>query len=181
MSSEDGTMLMHGFEDAFVGGLRKVGQKLPIAVYDYQGCVDILMNRDGMSQDEAVEFIESQSLSAYFGTGTPCMVYGCTLEEFKEECADDLIEATSDPRDPDEDEEDADRDPGDEDPNGTSEEEEIVAKAMLGFAMNFMDYVNQVNPEIYSRAKNYAMDYSQTDNVKFIDTTKPEDGKEGQP
>lgn len=178
---EEGTILMNGFEDAFVGGLRKVGQKYPIAVYDYQGCIDILMTRDQMSQDEAVEFIESNSLNAYFGKGTPCMVYGCTLDEFKQDCADDIVETVSEPRDPDEDEdeEDADRDPGDEDPNAIKkEDEEEVAEALWNLFMNFSEYVKQIDPDLFARAKNYAMDYSQTDRVKFVDEWHKEGDEE---
>lgn len=176
-------MLMHGFEDAFVGGLRKVGQKYPIAVYDYAKCIDILMARDGMETEEAVEFIETQCLNAWFGEGTPCMVMACTLEEFKEDAGEEIIEVVEEDKGgPDEDEEeDADRDPGDEDPNASDgprskKENEMLGKALMDFAINFMDYVKEVDPAAFARAKEYAMDYSGNDAIKFIDIWK-EKGK----
>lgn len=191
MPDEKGTMLMYGFEDAFVGGLRKVGQKYPIAVYDYTKCMNILMERDGMDEGEAVDFIESQSLNAWFGEGTPCMLFSCTLDEFKRDAGDDLLEvAEGDEMDPDEDEEDGDRDPGDEDPNAlvhpyeeeeeeslSNEQTEALGKALMDYAINFMNYVKEVNPDIFTRAKEYAMDYSGNKHIKFTDIWKDEGKK----
>lgn len=190
MPDDEGTMLMYGFEEAFVGGLRRVGQKYPIAVYDYTKCMDILMERDGMDEGEAVDFIETQSLNAWFGEGTPCMLFTCTLDEFKRDAAGDILEvATGDEAtdiDPEEDDEDADRDPGDEDPNAfvypyeeeeglTKEQSEALGKALMDYAVNFMNYVKEVSPDIFTRAKEYAIDYSGNKHIKFTDIWKDED------
>lgn len=180
--AEEGTMLMYGFEKAFIGGLRRINQKYPIAVYDYAKCVDILMERDGMDEAEAVEFIETQSLGAWFGDGTPCMLFACSLDEFKEDAGDDIIqvERTGDPDE--DDEEEGDRDPGDEDPNGfldedtlTKDQKEALGKALMDYAVNFMNYVKEVSPEMFARAKEYAIDYSGNEHIKFTDVWKDED------
>jgi hypothetical protein len=59
-----------GFEDAYLGYATQACN-LPLAVYDYDKCVDILVSRDGMTYDEAIEFIEFNVVCAYVGEGTP--------------------------------------------------------------------------------------------------------------
>tara|TARA_R100001443_G_scaffold106182_1_gene115505 strand:- start:287 stop:544 length:258 start_codon:yes stop_codon:yes gene_type:complete len=58
-----------GFEDALIG----VGQQFnkALAVYDRQKCIEILMERDGMSDEEAVEFFEYNVTGAWVGEYTP--------------------------------------------------------------------------------------------------------------
>lgn len=55
-----------GFEDAFLG---YVGNG--IAVYSRAKCIAILMERDGMSHDEAEEFFQFNTECAYVGEFTP--------------------------------------------------------------------------------------------------------------
>jgi len=68
-----GAMLADGFEDALIG----FGQRFnsPVAIYDYKKCIDILMGRDGMSEDEAVEFFDFNVVGAYVGDSTPVYIY----------------------------------------------------------------------------------------------------------
>ena len=58
-----------GFEDALIG----VGQQFnkAMAVYDRQKCIEILMERDGMSEEEAVEYFEYNVTGAWVGEYTP--------------------------------------------------------------------------------------------------------------
>ena len=62
-------LLADGFEDAFIG----VGYQFnkTIAVYDKAKCHTILMQRDGMTLEEAVEFLEYNCVGAYQGPQTP--------------------------------------------------------------------------------------------------------------
>ena len=62
-------LLADGFEDALIG----VGQQFDkaLAVYDRQKCIEILMKRDGMSDEEAVEFFEYNVTGAWVGEYTP--------------------------------------------------------------------------------------------------------------
>jgi hypothetical protein len=62
-----------GFEDALVGS-GTVFSKGPIAVYDREHCVRILMERDGMTWEEAEEYFEFNVAGAYVGAGTPAFV-----------------------------------------------------------------------------------------------------------
>jgi hypothetical protein len=70
---DEPTLVADGFEDAFIG----VGSQFnveSIAIYDTQKCIDILMTRDGMSRDEALEYFEFNVLGAYVGPKTPIFV-----------------------------------------------------------------------------------------------------------
>lgn len=57
-----------GFEEAIIG---VCGEKL---VYSNDKCIEILMTRDGMSFDEAIEYFEFNVLGAYVGEKTPIWV-----------------------------------------------------------------------------------------------------------
>ena len=62
-------LLADGFEDALIG----VGQQFDkaLAVYDRQKCIEILMERDGMSDEEAIEYFEYNVTGAWVGEYTP--------------------------------------------------------------------------------------------------------------
>lgn len=59
-----------GFEDALVGVCRRFGQPT-LAAYDRTKCIDILVKRDGMSEEEAEEFFEFNVIGAWMGDSTP--------------------------------------------------------------------------------------------------------------
>lgn len=62
-------LVADGFEEALIGfGTRFVS---PIAVYDLAKCINILVERDGMSDDEAIEYMDYNVLGAYMGESTP--------------------------------------------------------------------------------------------------------------
>lgn len=58
-----------GFDYALLGVTD--GPQDPRIVYDYMMCVDVLKTRDGMSYEEAVEFMEYNVTSVNVGKGTP--------------------------------------------------------------------------------------------------------------
>ena len=59
-----------GFDDALVGYAEMYGRPL-LAAYDRLKCIDILMTRDGMTYDGAVEFFEFNVLGGWVGEYTP--------------------------------------------------------------------------------------------------------------
>ena len=63
-------MLAEGFEKALVGHTH--GMKT-VAVYDYDMCVHILMERDGMTCTEAIEFMDFNVVGAH-GDNHPVFV-----------------------------------------------------------------------------------------------------------
>lgn len=69
---ENYTLLADGFDGALIGMGRQFSEEL--AVYDYNKCVEILMERDGMSYDDAVEFMEYNVVGSWVGNGTPVFV-----------------------------------------------------------------------------------------------------------
>lgn len=66
-------MVMDGFEEAFIGLSLRCGQPT-LASYSWEKMVDVLMDRDGMEYDEAVEYISYNCLGAWMGELTPSIV-----------------------------------------------------------------------------------------------------------
>ena len=66
-------LLADGFEQAFVGVVEGMGFA-PKACYDKWKCYDILMERDGMSFEEATEYFEFNVAGAYAGEHTPAFI-----------------------------------------------------------------------------------------------------------
>ena len=63
-------LLADGFEAAFVG----VGSQFsnePVAIYDRAKCLAILMERDGMTEEESEEFFDFNVQGAWVGDQTP--------------------------------------------------------------------------------------------------------------
>ena len=71
MSKEQKTA--DGFDEAKIGIMRRAGQD-NIIVYDFQRCVDILMEREGWTDEEAEEWMETNVVCVYMGEGTPGFV-----------------------------------------------------------------------------------------------------------
>lgn len=66
-------LLADGFETAFVG-VGKQCSKPVVAVYDEDLCIKRLMDRDGMSLEEAVEFFDFNVAGAWVGPQTPLIM-----------------------------------------------------------------------------------------------------------
>jgi hypothetical protein len=45
-----------------------------VAVYDYDKCLDILIQRDGMDIEGAIDYMEYNVVGAYVGNSTPVFV-----------------------------------------------------------------------------------------------------------
>jgi len=65
-------LTVDGFEEAFIGMARQFTKVM--ALYDYEKCVDILRKRDGMSYEEAEEYMEFKVLGAWAGEHTPVFI-----------------------------------------------------------------------------------------------------------
>jgi hypothetical protein len=66
-------LLADGLEKAFVGYTVN-HHHAHVAVYDIQKCIDILVERDGMTHEGAEEFLEFNTLGAYVGPNGPIYV-----------------------------------------------------------------------------------------------------------
>jgi hypothetical protein len=67
-----------GFEDALIG----TGTRFTygVAIYSFAQCLDVLVERDGMSYEDAEEYMHFNVLGAYVGENTPIF-----LDDFYED------------------------------------------------------------------------------------------------
>ncbi len=70
---EEDILVMDGFDDAIIGYSQRINDPT-LAVYSWELMVKILMERDGMSDEEAMEYIEYNCLGAWVGERTPIIV-----------------------------------------------------------------------------------------------------------
>jgi hypothetical protein len=63
-------LLADGFEEAFIGVVYRFGME-PVALYDRAKCIQILMERDGMTWEGAEEFFSFNVEGAWVGDRTP--------------------------------------------------------------------------------------------------------------
>lgn len=62
-----------GFDDALIGWAERCGSGR-VAVYDGEKMVAVLVERDGMDDDEAREYLSYNVLGAWVGEDTPWIV-----------------------------------------------------------------------------------------------------------
>lgn len=63
-------LTVHGYEDALIGVCYRFGQE-PLAAYSRSRIIQILMRRDGMTEEEADEFFEFNIIGSGLGEHTP--------------------------------------------------------------------------------------------------------------
>ena len=73
-----------GLDEAIVGVGSRCGQE-DMIVYNVDKVLEILMQRDGMSDTEAVEFFEFNIQGSWQGEETPVWVRPCSLDEIENE------------------------------------------------------------------------------------------------
>lgn len=66
----EGALLADGYDDAIVGVVNRCGQPT-IVIYDAWKCIEILMERDGMTAEEADEYFSFNTEGSWVGEGTP--------------------------------------------------------------------------------------------------------------
>ena len=68
----DEALFADGFDEALIG----IGVifNRSLATYDMRKCIDILIKRDGMTEEEAVEYFEFNVTGSYVGENTPVFV-----------------------------------------------------------------------------------------------------------
>jgi hypothetical protein len=66
-------MLMDGFEEAFIGLSKRCGQPI-LATYSFSKMVQILIDRDGLDEMDAAEYIDYNCTGAWMGELTPIVV-----------------------------------------------------------------------------------------------------------
>ena len=66
-------MMADGFDDAILGMCIQFGTE-PIVAYDYEKCLNILMERVGINRTDAIDFMEFNVIGAYVGLHTPVFI-----------------------------------------------------------------------------------------------------------
>jgi hypothetical protein len=69
----EGVFMLDGFDDAFIGVGERCGQE-PLPIYSWEKMVEVLIARDGMDYEDAVEFISYNCLGAWLGEKTPIIM-----------------------------------------------------------------------------------------------------------
>ena len=93
---EEPMMQADGFDKAIIGitdGFYPDNGGQMNLVYDIEKCLKILMSRDGMDREEALEFFTFNVSGAYVGKGTPIFIWKMTLKEMED--ADVIQQATN--------------------------------------------------------------------------------------
>jgi hypothetical protein len=70
----DEALLADGFESALIGYTANYHHP-HVAIYDAKKCIAILVRRDGMTEDEAEEFLSLNTLGAYVGENGPLFMW----------------------------------------------------------------------------------------------------------
>jgi len=65
----DEILLCDGFDEAIIGYVEIFSKT--IALYDKQKCIQILMERDNMTEEEAIDFFNYNIVGSYVGEHTP--------------------------------------------------------------------------------------------------------------
>ena len=69
----DEALTADGFDDAIIGIGERCGQPTLVA-YDRTKCIQILIDRDGMDYEGAVEFFDFNVVGAWMGENTPIFI-----------------------------------------------------------------------------------------------------------
>jgi hypothetical protein len=83
----DASLTADGFDGAFIGWFERCAHPR-VAVYDYETCVRILMDRDGMSREDAIAYMGFNVVGGWVGEGTPAFMHRSTKKEFDEICSE---------------------------------------------------------------------------------------------
>jgi hypothetical protein len=71
---DEEVLLFDGMDDALIGWASPMNSPT-VAVYDYNLLVEVVMHRDGLAEDEAVEYVDFNVVGAYMGPSTPIVMY----------------------------------------------------------------------------------------------------------
>ena len=64
-------LIADGFDKAIMGIVERSGMN-PVVLYNKNKCIDIMIKRDGMTEEEAIEFYYYNIVGSHMGDYTPC-------------------------------------------------------------------------------------------------------------
>lgn len=65
-------LIPNGLDDAYIG--YTVGINRPVAVYSVEECIECLCRREGITREEAEEYLDFNTFFAHFGPHSPIYV-----------------------------------------------------------------------------------------------------------
>ena len=74
-------LVLPDFQEALIGYVERCGSNA-LACYDIDKCIQILIERDGMTDEEALEYFSYNTLGAYMGENTPMFLTRIDSELF---------------------------------------------------------------------------------------------------
>ena len=66
-------LLCDGFDEAIIGMAERINLG-PVVAYDVDKMLEIMVKRDGMSYEEAMEYFDYNILGAWMGENTPVFI-----------------------------------------------------------------------------------------------------------
>jgi len=84
LGAED-ALIMDGFDDCILGILERFSIDKPIVVYDREKVIAKLIDKDGMTHEEALEFYYFNQVGAWVGETTPAFLIKLPEEESEQE------------------------------------------------------------------------------------------------
>jgi hypothetical protein len=66
-------LLVDGFDEAIIGMAERINLG-PVVAYDVDKMIDIMIKRDGMTYEEAIEYFDYNILGAWMGENTPVYI-----------------------------------------------------------------------------------------------------------
>jgi len=66
-------LLCDGFDEAIIGMAERINLG-PVVAYDVDKMLEIMVERDGMSYEEAMEYFDYNILGAWMGENTPVFI-----------------------------------------------------------------------------------------------------------
>lgn len=70
----ESTLVYDGFEDAFLGYAERCASP-GVAIYSFTKMVEVLVERDGMSEEDAEEYLHFNVLGGWLGEKTPYVLF----------------------------------------------------------------------------------------------------------
>ena len=66
-------LVCDGFDEAIIGMAERINLR-PVVAYDVDKMIDIMVERDGMTHEEALEYFNFNILGAWMGEFTPVFI-----------------------------------------------------------------------------------------------------------
>lgn len=67
-------LICDGFDDALIGVAERINLG-PVAAYDVNKIINILITRDGMNLEDALEHFQYNIIGSWMGENTPVFIY----------------------------------------------------------------------------------------------------------